>query len=152
MAGGAGAVGAGAYEATQGQDTGPASKTIGPHDSNVANILDPSVKPDPAKMRGNQEPQQQQTSRHVGTDGPIGDDHAVSGAAAEPSDNRVSTDSQGHHHLHKKHAEQQGEKKPSLIKRVRTSWHCTSASGSRSHSVLPVAVRSYELGFGLHDC
>lgn len=32
-------------------DTGPASKTIGPHDSDVANVLDPRVKPEPEKMK-----------------------------------------------------------------------------------------------------
>jgi hypothetical protein len=29
-------------------DTGPASKTIGPHSSNIANVVDPRVKPDPS--------------------------------------------------------------------------------------------------------
>ncbi|EMC92408.1 hypothetical protein BAUCODRAFT_38462 [Baudoinia panamericana UAMH 10762] len=52
LAGGAGAAGVGAYEAERSrQDTGPASKTIGPHDSNVANVLDPRVKPEPEKMK-----------------------------------------------------------------------------------------------------
>ena len=32
-------------------DTGPASKTIGPHESNIANILDPRVLPEPEKMK-----------------------------------------------------------------------------------------------------
>lgn len=32
-------------------DTGPASKTLGPHASNVANVLDPRVKPEPEKMK-----------------------------------------------------------------------------------------------------
>lgn len=49
LAGGAGAAGVGAYEASK--DTGPASKTIGPHDSNVANIMDPRVQPEPEKMK-----------------------------------------------------------------------------------------------------
>lgn len=31
-------------------NTGPASKTIGPHSSNIANVLDPRVKPDPAQQ------------------------------------------------------------------------------------------------------
>jgi flagellar biosynthesis GTPase FlhF len=31
--------------------TGPASSTIGPHTSNVANVLDPRVQPDPAKQK-----------------------------------------------------------------------------------------------------
>ncbi|UJO14217.1 hypothetical protein CLAFUW4_02814 [Fulvia fulva] len=49
---GAGAAGYGAYEAAQGRgDTGPASKTIGPHDSNIANIVDPRVQPEPEKMK-----------------------------------------------------------------------------------------------------
>jgi hypothetical protein len=49
----AGAVGYGVYSATQDDpnDTGPASKTIGPHSSNVANVLDPRVKPEPEKMK-----------------------------------------------------------------------------------------------------
>ncbi|KAK5138509.1 hypothetical protein LTR08_000096 [Meristemomyces frigidus] len=52
LVGGTGAVGAGAYELSKDRtDTGPASKTIGPHDSNVANVLDPRVKPDPEKMK-----------------------------------------------------------------------------------------------------
>ncbi|KAF2497279.1 hypothetical protein BU16DRAFT_538372 [Lophium mytilinum] len=52
VVGGAGALGAGAYEANrERQDTGPASKTIGPHDSNAANILDPRVQPEPEKMK-----------------------------------------------------------------------------------------------------
>ncbi|KAK5128855.1 hypothetical protein LTR85_000188 [Meristemomyces frigidus] len=52
VGGGAGAAGVGAYEATKGRgDTGPASKTVGPHDSNVANIVDPRVQPEPSKMK-----------------------------------------------------------------------------------------------------
>lgn len=52
IAGGAGAAGLGAYEATKDRDdTGPASKTIGPHDSNVANIVDPRVQPQKEKMK-----------------------------------------------------------------------------------------------------
>lgn len=31
--------------------SGPASSTIGPHSSNVANVLDPRVQPDPAKLK-----------------------------------------------------------------------------------------------------
>jgi hypothetical protein len=31
-------------------DTGPASNTLGPHSSNVANVLDPRVQPDPSKQ------------------------------------------------------------------------------------------------------
>lgn len=54
-AGGAGAAGVGAYEAYEHRDTGPASKTIGPHDSNVANVVDPRVKPEPSQMK-EQEP------------------------------------------------------------------------------------------------
>lgn len=52
--GGAGLATAGrlhhASQRDEGVDTGPASKTIGPHSSNVANILDPRVQPDPAKQ------------------------------------------------------------------------------------------------------
>ncbi|KAK3065913.1 Eisosome assembly protein, partial [Teratosphaeriaceae sp. CCFEE 6253] len=34
-----------------GDEIGPASKTLGPHDSNVANIVDPRVKPEPNKLK-----------------------------------------------------------------------------------------------------
>lgn len=53
LAGGAGAAGAAGYSALQSdrEDTGPASKTIGPHKSNVANIVDPRVQPEPEKMK-----------------------------------------------------------------------------------------------------
>ncbi|KAK3624352.1 hypothetical protein LTR56_021070 [Elasticomyces elasticus] len=45
--------GAGAYALYEDRnDTGPASKTLGPHDSNIANIVDPRVKPEPEKMKG----------------------------------------------------------------------------------------------------
>ena len=37
----------------QGNISGPASKTIGPHKSNLANIVDPRVTPIPALMKGN---------------------------------------------------------------------------------------------------
>jgi len=54
LAGGAtaatGAAGYAALESGRG-DTGPASKTIGPHDSNLANIVDPRVRPEPEKMK-----------------------------------------------------------------------------------------------------
>jgi len=49
-AGAGAATAGGAYYASQHDDkpyTGPASETIGPHKSNIANILDPRVKPDP---------------------------------------------------------------------------------------------------------
>ncbi|KXT07204.1 hypothetical protein AC578_2320 [Pseudocercospora eumusae] len=50
LAGGAGA----AYAATRDRnDTGPAPNTIGPHDSDVKNVLDPRVKPDTA-VQGSQ--------------------------------------------------------------------------------------------------
>jgi hypothetical protein len=54
LAGGAtAATGAAGYAALDGGrgDTGPASKTIGPHDSNLANIADPRVRPEPEKMK-----------------------------------------------------------------------------------------------------
>ena len=53
LAGGAGAAGAAGYAALQNDrgDTGPASKTIGPHSSNIANIVDPRVRPEPEKMK-----------------------------------------------------------------------------------------------------
>ncbi|KAK3623727.1 hypothetical protein LTR22_024279 [Elasticomyces elasticus] len=45
--------GAGAYALAEDRnDTGPASKTLGPHDSNIANVVDPRVKPEPEKMKG----------------------------------------------------------------------------------------------------
>ncbi|KAF2010884.1 hypothetical protein BU24DRAFT_496060 [Aaosphaeria arxii CBS 175.79] len=59
-------VGAGAGAATAGgllyasqrdadkPETGPASSTIGPHKSNVANVLDPRVQPDPALQKHHQ--------------------------------------------------------------------------------------------------
>jgi hypothetical protein len=54
LAGGAtaatGAAGYAALDSGRG-DTGPASKTIGPHDSNLANIVDPRVRPEPEKMK-----------------------------------------------------------------------------------------------------
>ncbi|KAF2845944.1 hypothetical protein T440DRAFT_252540 [Plenodomus tracheiphilus IPT5] len=37
-----------------GAETGPASKTIGPHSSNIANVLDPRVKPDPALQKSHE--------------------------------------------------------------------------------------------------
>ena len=54
LAGGAtAATGAAGYAALDGGrgETGPASKTIGPHDSNLANIADPRVRPEPEKMK-----------------------------------------------------------------------------------------------------
>ncbi|KAI6792237.1 hypothetical protein KC361_g6880 [Hortaea werneckii] len=36
----------------KGDDTGPAKHTIGPHQSDIMNIIDPKVKPDPEKMQG----------------------------------------------------------------------------------------------------
>jgi hypothetical protein len=53
LAGGAGAAGVAGYSALQDGrgDTGPASKTIGPHKSNIANIVDPRVQPEPEKMK-----------------------------------------------------------------------------------------------------
>lgn len=48
----AGVAGYGIYEGSQTRgDTGPASGTIGPHESNVANVLDPRVQPEPEKMK-----------------------------------------------------------------------------------------------------
>ena len=56
VAGTTGVAGYAGYEALKDdKDTGPASKTIGPHESNVANVLDPRVKPEPEKMRGEKE-------------------------------------------------------------------------------------------------
>lgn len=52
---GAGAAGAGAYELANRRagpkETDPASSTIGPHSSNVLNVIDPRVQPDPAKQK-----------------------------------------------------------------------------------------------------
>jgi len=52
LAGGAAAGLGGLAHASQHDksDTGPASKTIGPHSSNAANVLDPRVQPDPSKQ------------------------------------------------------------------------------------------------------
>ncbi|EMD00117.1 hypothetical protein BAUCODRAFT_30578 [Baudoinia panamericana UAMH 10762] len=55
-AGGLGAAGVGAYEANKHHrdhrgDTGPASNTIGPHSNNMANVVDPRVKPQPDQMK-----------------------------------------------------------------------------------------------------
>lgn len=52
LAGGAGAGGVGAYEAAKHTSHGgPASKTVGPHDSNIANVMDPRVQPDRDNLR-----------------------------------------------------------------------------------------------------
>lgn len=53
LVGGAGAAGAAGYATLHDDrgDTGPASKTIGPHESNIANIVDPRVRPEPEKMK-----------------------------------------------------------------------------------------------------
>ncbi|KAK7535136.1 uncharacterized protein J3D65DRAFT_630205, partial [Phyllosticta citribraziliensis] len=51
----AGVVGAGVATAAATaahEDTGPASKTVGKHHSNVANVLDPTVLPQPDKQKG----------------------------------------------------------------------------------------------------
>ncbi|KAK4546236.1 hypothetical protein LTR36_002373 [Oleoguttula mirabilis] len=53
VAGGVGAAGVAAYEPTRGDETGPAPHTIGPHKSDIANVVDPRVLPDP-KHLGNQ--------------------------------------------------------------------------------------------------
>lgn len=52
-------------------DSGPASSTIGPHKSNVANVLDPRVKPDPA-LQGSH-------AKHQGTVG----SSSLSGSSAD---------------------------------------------------------------------
>ncbi len=227
----AGAAGYGIYEGTRDDrtDTGPASKTIGPHESNVANVMDPRVKPEPEKMKEKEpittgpyrsdmanmadprvkQAEQSNYSREAGVVGGTGaaaggasygaseanrgdsirekalrnpdavqstpgqaygttdpsalstsgsaqpastnpeDSHtgrnatyaggatAATGAAgygayeagkdretdpsrssAESSSNKVSTDDKGHHHLHKKGVEQQGEKKPTLLQKI----------------------------------
>jgi len=54
LAGAGVATAGGLAHASQREDrtnTGPASSTIGPHSSNVANVLDPRVQPDPSKQR-----------------------------------------------------------------------------------------------------
>ncbi|KAI9690312.1 MAG: hypothetical protein M1822_009273 [Bathelium mastoideum] len=50
---GATAAGAGAHAlgSRDTQDTGPASRTIGPHKSDLANVADPRVQPEPDKMK-----------------------------------------------------------------------------------------------------
>ncbi|KAF1844175.1 uncharacterized protein K460DRAFT_357797 [Cucurbitaria berberidis CBS 394.84] len=52
LAGAGAATAGGLYAATRDNkaNTGPASSTIGPHDSNIANVLDPRVQPDPSKQ------------------------------------------------------------------------------------------------------
>jgi hypothetical protein len=52
LAGAGAAAAGGLYSANRDSmaDTGPASNTLGPHSSNVANILDPRVQPDPSKQ------------------------------------------------------------------------------------------------------
>jgi hypothetical protein len=52
-AAGAATIGGAGLAAAESQkdDTGPASKTVGPHKSNIANILDPRVLPEPEKMK-----------------------------------------------------------------------------------------------------
>lgn len=55
-------------------DTGPASKTIGPHSSNIANVLDPRVKPDPTLQKSSTTTgahQGQQSEHHLGRDAAI---------------------------------------------------------------------------------
>lgn len=76
LAGGAGAAGVGAYEASK--DTGPASKTIGPHESNVANIMDPRVKPEPEKMQGSGQKDETHYGRDAAVAGGVGAAGAVS--------------------------------------------------------------------------
>ncbi|KAK5166670.1 uncharacterized protein LTR77_008214 [Saxophila tyrrhenica] len=177
----AGAAGYGVYQGTRDDpnDTGPASKTIGPHESNMANIMDPKVKPEPEKMKGKEPvttgsypqqtyPQQTYPQQTYEQDPNYSRDAALAGGAAttgaagygayeynqerpitpqptttelqrlsydspkdrssydspqtrsstESPSNKVSTDQSGHHHLHKKSAEQQGEKKPTLMQRL----------------------------------
>ncbi|KAH9870145.1 hypothetical protein J1614_007067 [Plenodomus biglobosus] len=60
------ASGTGPMSAT-GLETGPATKTIGQHSSNIANVLDPRNKPDPAlqKSHGNTGPHHSDTFNHL---------------------------------------------------------------------------------------
>ncbi|KAH9825988.1 treacle protein-like [Teratosphaeria destructans] len=69
VVGGVGAAGVGAYEA-KGDETGPAPNTIGPHSSDIANIVDPRVKPDPEKLGKQKE----------GTTAPVASGSAVAAA------------------------------------------------------------------------
>ena len=174
---GTGAAAAGTYYATRDEpatDTGPASKTIGPHESNAANVMDPRVKPEPEKMkqektsagphksdmankadprvtsdpekakdeeakkREEEANKQEQEEHNYGRDAAVVGGVGAAGAAgyagyeatkeeepttqssqeASTSDNKTSTDSQGDHYLHKKSAEEKGEKKPSLIQKI----------------------------------
>ncbi|CAI6336416.1 unnamed protein product [Periconia digitata] len=52
-------------------DTGPASSTIGPHKSNLANILDPRVQPDPEKQKSAHK-QEHQDGQNTYTAAPVG--------------------------------------------------------------------------------
>ncbi|KAL1296638.1 hypothetical protein AAFC00_000123 [Neodothiora populina] len=99
VAGGVGAAGVGAYEAGQpiaSRQEDPASFTVGPHTSNVANILDPRVKPQPEKMKGSSTAgtyqsstpydqttlPEQSTGHHYGRDAAIAGGVGAAGAGA----------------------------------------------------------------------
>jgi len=74
VAGGAGAAGVAAYDATndkQGTDTGPAPRTVGPHESDVANVIDPRIQPDPQSLKESAKPEDkrgQPTARATAAD------------------------------------------------------------------------------------
>lgn len=98
---GAGVAGAGAYEATE--DTGPAPNTIGPHESDVKNVVDPRVKPDPELQKSREETPTEPATRERTRDS---DKQEILS-----EDNRVSVDGKGQKHLHKKKFDEHGEKK-----------------------------------------
>ena len=79
--------GSSATEPTQGLErvsTGPAPRTIGPHDKDWKNVLDPRVRPEPALMR--QDMPEQQTTSHKGRDTAAIAGVGAAGAAAYEAD------------------------------------------------------------------
>ncbi|KAK4550423.1 hypothetical protein LTR36_000001, partial [Oleoguttula mirabilis] len=72
VAGGAGAAGVGAYEVTKDHgDTGPATKTTGPHSSNIANVVDPRVQPDMSKAKTDSAQAAEKDQHHYGRDAAV---------------------------------------------------------------------------------
>jgi len=69
------------YHDYTGTGTGPASSTIGPHSSNIANIVDPRVGPDPS-LQSSTAHQQQQQQHHTGRDAALSGGAGAAGAAA----------------------------------------------------------------------
>ena len=126
LAGGAGAAGAGAYELGKGHnDTGPASKTIGPHDSNLANVMDPRVRPDADKLlKSGQSNVANEPAKehHYGRDATVAGGAGAAGLGAYEAtkhhnentaplaQDQASTGHHGHHEHNKLHKEDKHEK------------------------------------------